>query len=186
MLRPFMLCTGGVAAVACALALVAVVPTVRADEPPPDETPPDVSITTPADGATFPAGTASITVEVSAVDPQSGVTRVGLKVDGKTVGTDTRTPWVFESIKLEPGAHTLVATADNYDGEVGTSKSVKVTLAASPQGGKSKEAGVTPPSDPTPPTAEDGCFASMRPRSAVPGIALFFAVAAGFMLRRRP
>ena len=173
-------------------ALATIVSTARADEPPPDETPPDVSITTPTDGASFPAGTATLSVEVAAADPHSGVNRVELKIDGKSVGKDTRAPWVFESVALTPGEHTLVATADNYDGRVGTSKPVKITLAASAtknattKDAATKNAPADVKPDATPDAAADGCFASTRPRSAVPGIALLFAVAAGFMLRRRP
>jgi len=118
-----------------------------ADAPPPDETPPEVSIVTPKSGSAVPAGTKGITVEVTAVEEESGVTWVKLEVDGKSVAKLEEEPWVFRSVSLEPGEHTLVATAHNYDGGIGKSAKVKVTWPEAPKAEAPKEVKPEPPAD---------------------------------------
>ena len=160
-----------------------------ADEPPPDDSPPDVSITTPQDGATFPDGTAALTVEVDAKDEQTGVTTVWLFVDDEEVATLRKAPYKFESVPMSAGPHTLVAKASNWDGKKGQSDPVKITWAAKAEAKSDAESDAKAESKPksdAKPDAKDGCFASARPRSlAGSGIALMFAVFAGLMLRRR-
>lgn len=173
-----------------ALSLAGAAAVVHADEVPPDDTPPEVSITAPEDGASFPAGTASLTVYVAAADEDSGVGWVRLYVDGTEVGKAASPPWRFESIAITPGEHELVAEAQNYEGSAANA-TAKIRVEAPPttaeadapraDGGESK-----PKSGGDKADARDGCFASARPRSlAGSGIALLFAVFAGLMLRRR-
>ena len=106
---------------------------VLADAPPPDETPPEVSIVTPKDGVVVPAGTLSITVEVGATDDESGVAWVKLEVDGKLLAKLEGEPWEFKSVSLEPGEHTLVAVARNYDGGDSESDPVELTWPEAPK-----------------------------------------------------
>ena len=155
-----------------------------ADEPPPDESPPKVAITTPSDGASFPAGSAALTVEVDAKDAQTGVSTVWLFIDDKEVAKLDKAPYEFESVPISAGAHTLVAKAANWDGAKAESAAVKITWADSnpePKSAAESKSKADANAD-----TKDGCFASARPRSlAGSGVALLFAVFAGLMLRRR-
>lgn len=167
----------------CLAAAISHVSLALADEPPPDESPPDVSITTPQDGATFPDGTAGLTVEVAAKDEQTGVTTVWLFVDDKEVASLREAPYKFESVPMSAGPHTLVAKASNWDGGKAESDPVEITWAAKPDAESDPKSESKSESKPD---AKDGCFASARPRSlAGSGIALMFAIFAGLMLRRR-
>jgi chitodextrinase len=76
-----------------------------------DTTPPTVSISSPANGATV-SGT--VQVQASASD-NVGVTKITLAVDGSLTSTLTSGPWTFsvDTTGLAAGDHTLTATA--YD-----------------------------------------------------------------------
>ena len=180
----------------------------RADAPPPDETPPEVSIKSPTDGTALAAGTTKITVEVTAADPESGIHEVELKVDGKSVGTDDEEPFTFDDVALAPGEHTLVATARNYDAGSTESEPAKVTVPeAPPAEAKAEEAKAQEPKAQEPkaqaPKADakadkpagdkeekkedkKGCQVSAtRPAWPTAGLALCIALLSGLMLRRR-
>jgi len=90
-----------------------------------DPTPPTVSITSPANGATV-SGTVNITADAS---DNVGVIRVEFLVDGGLVGTDTTSPYSYpwDSASVNNGSHSLVAKAYDAATNVGTSPSVTVT-----------------------------------------------------------
>jgi len=100
-----------------------------------DNTPPTVSLVSPASGASV-SGTVS--VQVTASDNVS-VSSVGLSVDGVLIGTDTAAPWNFSwnTTAAANGAHTLTATGRDAAGNTATAD-VLVTVSNS--------------SDTTPPT----------------------------------
>jgi len=98
--------------------------------------PPTVSITAPADGATFTAP-ASIEIDASAQDDGS-VARVDFYNGSTLLGTDTTSPYVFNWTNVAAGSYTLTAVATDNLGATGTSTAVNVT--------------VNPPAN-TPPTA---------------------------------
>jgi thermitase len=79
-----------------------------------DTTPPVVSVSSPANGATV---SGAATVQVSASD-EVGVASVSLSVDGSAVGTDTSTPYTFtlNTVAVANGSHTLTATATDAAG----------------------------------------------------------------------
>jgi chitodextrinase len=92
----------------------------------PDTVAPQVSITSPADGATISTGT--VTVAVAATDAV-GVTSVEVSVDGTPVATDTTDPYSVDW-NATAGQHTIVATALDAAGNIGTSSTVTVTATA--------------------------------------------------------
>ena len=100
-------------------------------EPPPpagDTTPPTVSITTPANGATVSGP--SVNVAANASD-NMGVAGVQFQVDSTNLGLeDTTSPYsiVFDSEQVPNGGHLLVATARDAAGNR-TSSSVSVTVS---------------------------------------------------------
>ena len=75
----------------------------------PGNQPPVVNLTSPSEGATFPAGS-TVTLRASASDPDGAVTSVEFRVDGALVATDTEAPYVFTVSGLAAGAHAAQAT----------------------------------------------------------------------------
>src|SRR3989441_1566223 len=87
--------------------------------PPPDTTPPTVSITAPAAGATV-AGT--VTVSASATD-NVGVVGVQFKLDGANLGAEvTSAPYTlsWNTATASNGLHTLTAVARDPAGNNAT------------------------------------------------------------------
>jgi YVTN family beta-propeller protein len=100
-----------------------------------DTSPPTVVVTAPLNGATV-AGT--ITIKASATD-KTAIASVTFQVDGATIGTDTTSPYSvnWNTSSLAPGSHTIRAQARDSAGNIGTSRTVTVTVegdrpAASP------------------------------------------------------
>ena len=72
--------------------------------------PPSVSVTSPASGATYPAG-ATIPFSVTASDADGTVTWVGFYVDSVFHSSTTSSPYSTSVSNLAPGVHKLVAVA---------------------------------------------------------------------------
>ena len=95
----------------------------------PDTTPPTVSLTAPASGATV-SGTA-VTVSATAAD-SGGVAGVQFKLDGANLGAeDTTAPYsvTWNSTTATNGAHTLTALARDAANNMTTSAGVSVTVS---------------------------------------------------------
>lgn len=95
--------------------------------PPPDTTPPTVSITAPANAATV---SGSVTVSATASD-NVGVAGVQFQLDGAALGAeDTASPYsvVWDTTKTANGTHIVSAVARDAAGNKATS-SVTVTVA---------------------------------------------------------
>ena len=110
-----------------------------ANAPPPDTTPPAVSITSPANGVTI---SATVTVTASASD-NVGVVGVQFQLDGINGGAeDTSPPYSisWDTTTTSNGPHTLTAIARDAAGNRTTSAPITVTVANAP------------PPDTTPPT----------------------------------
>jgi hypothetical protein len=116
---------------------VAITVTVN-NAPPPDTTPPTVSITAPANGATV-SGT--VTLSANAAD-NVGVAGVQFFGDGMLLGDDTTAPYSIsvDTTASSNGPHTLTAVARDAAGNQTTSAAVTVTVSNGP------------PPDTTPPT----------------------------------
>jgi beta-lactamase superfamily II metal-dependent hydrolase len=111
----------------------------------PDTTPPTVSITTPANGATV-SGTTSVTASAS---DDVGVTKVEFALDGALQSTDTSSPyaWSWDTTATANGTHTLTATAYDAAGNSAAS-SISVNVNNVPD--------TTPPTAPASLTATGG------------------------------
>src|SRR5215467_10533173 len=99
--------------------------------PPPDTTPPSVSITSPANGQTV-SGT--VTVSASASD-NVGVAGVQFRLDGANLGAeDTASPYSvsWNTGSVANGSHTLTAIARDAAGNRTTSAAVTVTVSNGP------------------------------------------------------
>ena len=92
-----------------------------------DTTPPTVSISAPASGATVSGTT---TLSASASD-NVGVSSVQFKLDGANLGSaDTTSPYSFswDTTAVGNGSHTLTAVATDTSNNTATSTSVSVTV----------------------------------------------------------
>jgi len=89
-----------------------------------DTTPPNIIITSPADGSTVPS---VVSVSVSATD-NVGVVKVDLYVDGSLYGSSTKSPFSvkWNTRKAFRGIHTLNSKAYDAVGNVGNSQTTTV------------------------------------------------------------
>jgi Domain of unknown function (DUF1929)/Bacterial Ig domain/Galactose oxidase, central domain len=105
-----------------------------ASNPPPDTTPPTVSITAPTAGASL-TGTTAITINAS--DTGTGVAGVQLQIDGLIFGTAvTSSPYTFNvnTARFSNGAHTLTASAWDFANNTASASPVSVTFSNSNPG----------------------------------------------------
>ena len=102
------------------------------DVPPPgDTTPPAVSITSPANGATV---TGIVPIAATAADTGgSGLARVEFRIDGALRTADTSAPYTdsWDASVASPGTHVIAATAVDGAGN-STSSSIQVTVPVPP------------------------------------------------------
>ena len=99
-----------------------------APPPPNDMTPPAVSMSAPANGATI---SGAVSVTVNATDSGSGVAGVQLTVDGLSVAApDTTIPYTIalDTTRFSNGAHTIGAYAFDVAHNIGTATSISVTV----------------------------------------------------------
>jgi len=90
---------------------------------------PTVSLTSPANGATFTAP-ASITMTANASDPENQVTRVDFYNGTTLLGSDTTTPYSFTWSNVAAGTYSLSAIARDAAGQTTQSAAVSVTVTA--------------------------------------------------------
>jgi cellulose 1,4-beta-cellobiosidase len=97
-------------------------------------TPPIVSLSSPTNGQSFPAGS-TVQLNATASDPGGLVSRVEFRVDGVLVNTDTSVPYSFNATGLASGNHTAQATAfDNGSPALSTATAaVPFTIQGTPQ-----------------------------------------------------
>lgn len=162
----------------------------RADMPNEDESPPEVSITSPTDQQMFEGAPAKITIAVAADDPDSGVGRVVVSIDGVEQEPLTAAPWTLADVELAEGMHEIVAHAENNDGYGADSATIHVVVfPASGDDGDDAD----PPVDEDDTNDDDdddgdeksGCSVGRERNLMGSGIAFALAVFAGLRLRRR-
>jgi hypothetical protein len=98
--------------------------------------PPSVSLTAPANGATFTAP-ATITVDATASDADGTIARVDFYRDSTLIGSDTSSPYSVTWSSVPAGSHTLTAVARDNDGATTTSSARTVTVVAATTASKS-------------------------------------------------
>ena len=93
-------------------------------------TPPSVSLTAPASGSTFTAGT-SIMITANATGGSGcSVSKVDFYQGTTLLGTATAAPYAYSWSNVAAGSYSLTARATNSCGVVVTSSAVSVTVAA--------------------------------------------------------
>ncbi|MCR5889842.1 Ig-like domain-containing protein [Hymenobacter sp. J193] len=93
-------------------------------------TPPTVSLTSPASGASFPAP-ASITINANAADANGTVSSVAFYQGTTLLGTDTSSPYSYTWTGVGAGTYSITARATDNQGAVTTSGAVSVTVTGS-------------------------------------------------------
>jgi hypothetical protein len=89
--------------------------------------PPVVSLTSPANGATF-AAPANVSLAATASDPDGSVVSVEFFAGGASVGTDTTSPYTATWGNAAAGSYALTARATDNAGNTTTSLPVNVTV----------------------------------------------------------
>ncbi len=97
-------------------------------------TPPTVTITSPANGATFNAGTI-ITLTVTAADANGSVTKVAFYNNGVKFGEDLTAPYSFIGMEVESGVYVVTAKAFDNNGDSTVSDTVRITVNGCNGGG---------------------------------------------------
>jgi regulation of enolase protein 1 (concanavalin A-like superfamily)/phosphatidylethanolamine-binding protein (PEBP) family uncharacterized protein len=97
--------------------------------PPPANQPPTVSLTAPANGATFTAP-ADIAINANASDTDGTVTRVEFYQGSTLLGSDTTSPYSFTWNDAPAGTYSLTARAIDNAGATTTSAARTVTVTS--------------------------------------------------------
>jgi hypothetical protein len=90
---------------------------------------PTVSITSPANGATFTAP-ASITINATASDSDGTVSKVDFYRSATLLGTDTVSPYSYPWSSVAAGSYILTAKVTDNDGATTTSTAVNITVTS--------------------------------------------------------
>jgi hypothetical protein len=113
---------------------------------PPGNIAPTVSITSPANNASFTAP-ASITINATAADSDGTITQVQFYSGSTLLGQDTASPYTYTWSNVTEGDYSLSARATDNSGGQTTSNVMSVTVGA---------ASATPPPPPPPPPPSSG------------------------------
>jgi uncharacterized protein YjiK len=92
-------------------------------------TPPVVTITSPTNNTTLPAGS-SVTLTATATDANGTITKVEFYVGGVKFATDSISPYTLTSTNVEAGTYVLTAKAFDNNGDSALSTPVTITLTA--------------------------------------------------------
>lgn len=92
-------------------------------------TPPTVSITSPANNATFAAGS-NITISANASDSNGSISKVEFYRGTTLLGTDTSSPYSFAWNSVAAGSYALTAKATDNQGATTTSSTVNITVGS--------------------------------------------------------
>ena len=88
---------------------------------------PQVTLTSPAGGLSFPAG-GNITLAANASDPDGSISKVDFFAGSVLVGTDNSSPYQVTWTNASAGAHSLTAVATDNSGATTTSSPVNITV----------------------------------------------------------
>ncbi|MEG0186827.1 MAG: Ig-like domain-containing protein, partial [Stenotrophomonas sp.] len=91
--------------------------------------PPVVSLTSPANGATFSAGS-TVNVTANASDPDGSVSKVEFFRDGSSIGIDTSAPYSASWANASAGSHTLRAVATDNNNATASTATISITVNA--------------------------------------------------------
>jgi hypothetical protein len=96
----------------------------------PANQPPSVSLSSPANGSTYPAASA-IPVSATASDPDGTIARVEFFAGTQLIGTDTTSPYGMSWANVEAGTYAMKAVAWDAAGASTTSATRSITVSSS-------------------------------------------------------
>jgi predicted amidohydrolase/regulation of enolase protein 1 (concanavalin A-like superfamily) len=99
--------------------------------PPPANVPPTVTLTSPANGASFPAP-ATISIAASASDSDGSVAQVGFYAGTTLLSASTASPYAFTWSAVPAGTYVLTARAIDNAGTTTSSPTISVTVTSPP------------------------------------------------------
>jgi gliding motility-associated-like protein len=88
---------------------------------------PSVSITSPADNATFDAGS-TIAINANASDNDGTVSKVEFFSGSTKLGEDSSSPYSFSWTVMNPGSYSITAKATDNQGATKTSSAISITV----------------------------------------------------------
>ena len=94
-------------------------------------TPPSVSLTSPAAGATFTAP-ANITIAANATDSGGSIVQVDFRAGDTVIASDTTAPYAITWSNVAAGTYALTASATDNLGATTTSAAVNITVNPAP------------------------------------------------------
>lgn len=169
--------------------------TAHADMPNEDTSPPTVSFVSPTDQQVFNGTTATVEIQVSAVDEDSGVSRVVVSIDGVDQTPLTDSPYVWSDVTLAAGMHEISAIAANGDGYESEAVTIHVVVFPGDDEGSGGSDTANEESSTTQELNGDsgvddnddkgGCTVGRERSLMGSGIAFALAIFAGVRLRRR-
>lgn len=89
--------------------------------------PPEVSITSPTEGASFVAGS-DVLIEAAANDSDGSISQVDFYREAVYLGTATAAPWQFTWVNTTAGSHTFTAVTTDDRGATGASTPVSILV----------------------------------------------------------
>lgn len=95
--------------------------------------PPTITLTAPANGASFIAP-AAFMVAATASDPDGTVSSVSFYSNGSLIGVDTTSPYSVEMTAVPTGSYSLTAVAVDNQGAATTSTAITVNVSHAPPG----------------------------------------------------
>jgi regulation of enolase protein 1 (concanavalin A-like superfamily) len=105
--------------------------TAGSPPPPPSNAPPSVTLTSPANGATFTAP-ATINLTASASDSDGTVAKVDFYAGSTLIGSATAAPYAVTWNNVAAGTYSLTAVATDNGGAATTSAAATITVGSSP------------------------------------------------------
>ena len=106
--------------------------------------PPSVSLSSPANGATYPAAS-TIPVSATASDPDGMIARVEFYAGTTLIGTDTTSPYSASWANVAAGTYTLKAVVWDAAGASTTSATRSITVSSSAPGNQPPSISLTVP-----------------------------------------
>lgn len=101
-------------------------------DPPPQNQPPSISITSPANNATFNPGATIPPITATASDSADSISQVAFYRNGSLFagGIDYTAPWSYQWGNAGAGTYTIFAEATDSRGAIGRSPSITITVGS--------------------------------------------------------
>ncbi|MFL5730847.1 MAG: glycosyl hydrolase family 8 [Cytophagaceae bacterium] len=114
--------------------------------PPPANVAPNVSISSPANNASFTAGS-TISISANATDSDGSISKVEFFQGSTLLGTSTASPYTFTWTNVPAGSYSLTAKATDNSGANKTSAAVSITVTTPAPGNVAPSVSISSPTN---------------------------------------